>query len=71
MVDRPIKAAIESRAQHTVREVRSLCPWLPDPHICDCGAWCDPEVRWVPRQAMRMPVWQCSDCDRRYHRTRD
>jgi hypothetical protein len=71
MVDRPIREAMSQTAQKASKNARALCAWLPNPHRCDCGAWCDAQVQWVPRQAMTMRVWQCSECERRYHRTRE
>lgn len=49
----------------------SLIPWLPDPHRCDCGALCLSDTQYVGNQATYMPVWDCPDCEKRYHRDGD
>jgi hypothetical protein len=48
--------------------VRGLIPWLPDPHQCDCGAYCEATRGYVQRQAMHMDIWECPDCENRYFR---
>lgn len=60
-------------AKDNAREqTKRLVPWLADPHRCDeCGAYCDATVGYVASQASYMDVWQCSECDARYYRTRD
>jgi hypothetical protein len=73
MVDRPIQKAIEEGIDTATEQTKTLCPWLPDPHKCDCGAYCDATRDYVAEQAAVMDVWQCpnDDCGQRYHRERD
>jgi ribosomal protein L37AE/L43A len=68
MVDLPDLEPGES-----VREtVRSLLPWLPEPHACgECGAYCEQSVEYVATQAEYLPVWVCPECDNRYYRERE
>jgi len=53
-----------------VEDVKNLCPWLEDPHQCDCGAYCDSTHEYVEEQAMYMDVWKCPKCGDRYYRDR-
>jgi hypothetical protein len=48
--------------------VRGLIPWLPDPHKCDCGAYCEATSGYVQTQAMIMDIWVCPECESRYYR---
>lgn len=64
---RPIQAARD--AADSVREqARSLIPWLPQFQCDACGTHCDADVQYVDSQAMPVAVWDCPECDRRFHR---
>ena len=52
------------------REIKNLCPWLPDPKICDCGAYTDADRQYVAEQAIYVDVWDCPECEKRYYRDR-
>ena len=70
-LDRPIEAA-EKAVDSAKSATKNLCPWLPDPHVCDsCGAYCDATVDYVAQQADYMDVWECPECEARYYRNRD
>jgi hypothetical protein len=62
--------ADESVADAAERHTKTLVPWLPDPHQCECGAYCDTSHEYVAEQADYLDVWHCPECDRRYHRDR-
>lgn len=49
-------------------DVAGLIPWLPTPHRCECGAYCEADVQYVAAQAMAVEVWVCPDCGARYYR---
>jgi len=53
------------------QQVRNTLPWLSDPQRCDCGAICVSDVQWVGHHADHLPVWDCPECERRYHREPD
>ena len=70
-LDRPIEAA-EKAVSSAKSATKNLCPWLPDPHVCDeCGTYCDATVDYVAQQADYMDVWECPECEARYFRNRD
>ena len=70
-LDRPIEAA-EKAVSSAKSATKNLCPWLPDPHVCDsCGAYCDATVDYVAQMADYMDVWECPECEARYYRNRD
>ena len=70
-LDRPIESA-EKAVDSAKSATKNLCPWLPDPHVCDeCGTYCDATVDYVASQALHMDVWQCPECEARYYRNRD
>ena len=70
-LDRPIEAA-EKAVDSAKSATKNLCPWLPDPHVCqECGAYCDATVDYVAQQADYMDVWECPECGARYYRNRD
>jgi hypothetical protein len=71
MVDKPIQKAIEGGIEAVEQETKNLCPWLPDPHKCDCGAYCDATRDYVESQAMVLPIWKCPECNARYYRNRE
>ena len=71
MVDKPIQKAIEQGTEAIEQTSKVLCSWLPDPHTCECGAYCDAEVEYVQSQAMYMDIWKCPNCGGRYYRNRD
>ena len=73
MVDKPIQKAIEQGTDAIEQTSKVLCPWLPDPHTCACGAYCDAEVEYIESQAMPMEIWKCpnEECGNRYYRNRD
>ena len=73
MVDKPIQKALEGGIEAVEQEKKNLCPWLPDPHKCDCGAYCDAEMKYVESQATIMRIWKCpnEDCGKRFYRNRD
>jgi len=71
MVDKPIQKAIEGGIEQVEKETKNLCPWLPDPHKCDCGAYCDATKDFVKSQALVMGIWQCPECGDRYYRNRE
>jgi len=52
----------------TRQNARRLIPWLPDPHQCDCGVYCEAKDEFVQEQAMIMPVWVCPECESRFYR---
>jgi len=71
MVDKPIQKAIEGGIERTKEETKNLCPWLPDPHKCSCGAYCDATKDFVESQALVMDIWKCPECGDRYYRNRE
>ena len=71
MVDKPIQKAIQGGIERTKQETKNLCPWLPDPHKCDCGAYCDATQDFVASQALVMEIWLCPECGARYYRNRE
>jgi hypothetical protein len=71
MVDKPIQKALEGGIEKTKQETKNLCPWLPDPHKCSCGAYCDATQDYVASQALVMDIWECPECGDRYFRNRE
>ena len=56
--------SVDEVKQHS----RNLIPWLPDPHTCDCGTFCEAKTEYVESQAIYMDVWVCPSCGKRYFR---
>ena len=71
MVDKPIQKALESGTDAIEQTSKVLCPWLEDPHTCDCGAYCDAETEFVEQQMLPTDIWKCPECGNRYYRNRD
>lgn len=59
--------------EETKSQAKNLISWLEDPHMCECGAYCDSDVQYVERQAMAVKVWVCpnEECGKRYYRDRE
>lgn len=53
-----------------IERAKRLCPWLPDPHKCDCGAYCDATVTYDPRLVEYTKAWVCPQCQSAYYRER-
>ena len=71
MVDKPIQKAIEQGTDAIEQTSKVLCPWLPDPHTCACGTYCDAETEFVEEQMLPTDIWKCPECGARYYRNRD
>lgn len=65
---RPIEAA-ENAVENVKQTARGkLLSWLPRFTCTKCGALCESDVQFVERQADYLPVWECPECESRYHR---
>jgi len=53
------------------QEAKRLIPWLPNPHQCECGAYCDATTEFVAEQALYTEIWKCPECDKRYYRSEE
>jgi hypothetical protein len=71
MVDKPIQKALESGTDAIEQTSKVLCLWLPDPHTCDCGAYCDAETEFIEEQMLPTDIWKCPECGNRYYRNRE
>ena len=65
-----LQQAVEQAQDGVERAGKSLVPWLPDPHQCDCGAYTNATHEYVASQAMYMDIWKCPECGTRYYRDR-
>jgi len=71
MVKKVLQESAKDAKEKVEEETKNLCPWLPDPHKCDCGAYCDATQDYVESQALVMDIWLCPECDARYFRNRE
>lgn len=67
-----------SESTESVREgVKTLIPWLEDPHRCpECSRYMDATRAYDPQQAAfypngMAPAWECSECDVTLRRVED
>ena len=57
-------------SEQITEKAKGLIPWLPDPHECECGTYCESDVEYVGQMAEYSKVWVCPECGNRYFRER-